>query len=535
MNRKAFRCKHIYTAVSPELIDGYVIIENEKIEFVGPEKEAGAFLSGSTKVIDVSEHFLMPGFNDYHVHIVNSGLLEKDGILRYTSSEEEAAAYLWELHKDRKEKSWIMGGAWDPLLWPGQKLPTKESLDRYFPDRPVFLLNKECHGAWVNSEALRRFHITGDTPDPENGEYGRLENGEPSGYIHEMAAIKMQEKIFQSISDEEVAVYSKTFIDKANQYGITSLGDVAGGAPMRETAYKLLEDRGLLTARIHFSLPFDEGVETILKKKKIYNSRKLQCSGVKAFIDGTPQGYTGYMLEDYWDDPGNRSGPMIEPSLFKRQVCQFDAAGIQTRVHACGDAGARLCLDAIEDARRQNGPNGLRHCIEHLESMSRQDIPRFGRLGVIASVQPEHMPKYKFSEHPFHRILGEERMKYSWPFESIRRTGGRLAFGTDSPVVDISPFRGIFRAVTRLTNELEPEGGWNPWEKVTIHEALRAYTYGGAYAAGRETELGTLEKGKLADLAIIDKNLFDCAEECETMFRMKVLMTVMNGSIVYAE
>ena len=126
-------------------------------------------------------------------------------------------------------------------------------------------------------------------------------------------------------------------------------------------------------------------------------------------------------------------------------------------------------------------------------------------------------------------------MKYSWPFESIRRTGGRLAFGTDSPVVDISPFRGIFRAVTRLTNELEPEGGWNPWEKVTIHEALRAYTYGGAYAAGRETELGTLEKGKLADLAIIDENLFDCAEECETMFRMKVLMTVMNGSIVYAE
>ena len=170
---------------------------------------------------------------------------------------------------------------------------------------------------------------------------------------------------------------------------------------MRETAYKLLEDRGLLTARIRFSLPFDEGVETILKKKKIYNSRKLQCSGVKAFIDGTPQGYTGYMLEDYWDDPGNRSGPMIEPSLFKRQVCQFDAAGIQTRVHACGDAGARLCLDAIEDARRQNGPNGLRHCIEHLESMSRQDIPRFGRLGVIASVQPEHMPKYKFRSTRF--------------------------------------------------------------------------------------------------------------------------------------
>lgn len=534
MNRKAFRCRHIYTAVSPELIDGYVIVEGKRILFVGGAIDAEPLLNHDTEVIDVSEHFLMPGIHDYHVHIVNSGLLEKDGILRYMGSEEEAASCLWMLHKERGEQGWIMGGAWDSLLWDKQVLPTKRTLDRYFPDRPVFLLNKECHGAWVNSEALRRFGIGRDTPDPENGSYERLQDGEPSGYLHEMAAIQMQEKIFKTISDEAIAEYSKSFIDKANRYGITSLGDVAGGAPMREGAYKILEDDGRLTARIHFSPLFDEGVEAILAKKRRYNSSLLQCSGVKAFIDGTPQGHTGYMLEDYSDEPGNRSQPMIEPELFKWQVREFDAAGIQTRVHACGDAGARLCLDAVEEARRQNGPRDLRHCVEHLEALTERDIPRFGQLGVIASVQPEHMPKYNFKEHPFHKILGEKRMRFSWPFESIRKSGGRLAFGTDSPVVDLSPFRGIFRAVTRLTNTLEPEGGWNPWERVSIHETLRAYTYGGAYAAGREMELGTLESGKLADLTVVDKNLFECAGDKETMFNMKVLMTVMDGEILYA-
>lgn len=534
MKKKAFRCKHIYTAVSPELIDGYVIIEDNRIKFVGSADEGATLIDDETEVIDVSENFVMPGFNDFHVHLISAGLLEEDGVLRYMTSEEEAAEYLYNLNKG-KDKRWIMGGAWDPLLWPGQKNPTKKSLDKYFPNTPVFLLNKECHGAWVNSATLDFFGITKDTPDPQDGMYSRFEDGEPDGYVHEQAAVAMQEEIFKNITDEELAEYGLTFIRSANQYGITSVGDVAGAAPVRPKGYKIIEDRGELTARIFFYPSFSTGVEEINNLKKEYCSGKLACRGVKTFIDGTPQGYSGYMLEDYSDRPGNKGVPLIPEETFIKQVCEYDKAGIQTRVHACGDAGARLCLDAIEEAQKQNGKKDLRHCVEHLESMASSDIKRFGELGVVASVQPEHLPKYDFYEHPFHKILGEERMKYSWPFESIRKSGGILAFGTDCPVVDISPYRGVFRAVTRLTNNLEPEGGWTPEQRLTIHDALRAYTWGGAYATGMDDKLGTLEEGKLADIAVVEKNLFECATDIKEMFEMRAVMTILDGEVVYKQ
>ena len=241
------------------------------------------------------------------------------------------------------------------------------------------------------------------------------------------------------------------------------------------------------------------------------------------------------MINDYSDRPGERGHPITEPEEFIEQICTFDKAGVQTRVHACGDAGVKLCLDAIEEAGKRNNRKNLRHCIEHLEVVSPEDMSRFVELGVIASVQPEHMPKYDFSSHPFHSILGESRMKYSWPFGSIQRTGGVLAFGTDCPVVDISPFRGVFRAVTRMTNDLEPEGGWNPDEKLSVHEALRAYTWGGAWAEKRDHELGTLEIGKLADFTVTEHNIFEVAGDRKAMFDMRVLMTVMDGKIIYTD
>ena len=211
--------------------------------------------------------------------------------------------------------------AWTEQIGKADHLSLIHILDKYFPDIPVYLLNKECHGAWVNSAALEMFGITKDTPDPVNGAYERFENGEPNGYLHEMAAINMQEKIFEFLNDEELAEYAKTFIRTANKYGITSLGDVAGTSPMRESAYKLIEDRGELTARIHFYPLFDAGLEQVLEKQQQYNSPKLRCNGVKTFIDGTPQGYSGYMLEDYSDRPGERSCAMIEPEEFIHQVC----------------------------------------------------------------------------------------------------------------------------------------------------------------------------------------------------------------------
>lgn len=259
----------------------------------------------------------------------------------------------------------------------------------------------------------------------------------------------------------------------------------------------------------------------------------LRCCGAKTFIDGTPLGHTGYMLKDYSDLPGTRGTPLINPDDFIRSVCLFHTEQIPVRVHACGDAGVRLSLDAFETAVKNRKEKGPRHAVEHIEVASPEDIVRMGKLGIVASVQPEHMPKYDFVEHPFHRILGRERMAYCWPFGSLRKSGAPLAFGTDYPVADLNPLRGIFRAVNRKTNEGEPAGGWNPGEKLTVHEALQAYTLGGAFAAGRDRELGTLEPGKLADIAVLEESPFEQIRDRDAMFSMSVLLTVMDGRIVY--
>ena len=534
MKRKAFRCKNIYTVKSSELIDGYVITEENKIIFVGSEDKGKAFITEDTEQFSFDDKFMMPGFHDFHVHLLTGAMAEYGGILRYAESEEEAARILWEKNKDRLDSDWIFGGAWDHFKWPDCKLPSKASLDRYFPNTKVFVPNKECHGAWLNSKALEHFHITKDTPDPKDGYFGRDKDGEPDGYLHETAQFQFLTQIFNSCTDEQIAEYTKAYAKTANALGITSVGDVAVMNSIRESAYRLLDEKGQLNIRVHFAKPLMDDFESLRRLQAEYTGERVRFIGTKDFIDGTPMGHSGYMLEDYSDMPGFRSCPMIEPEMLIQRVALMSKHNIKVRLHACGDAGARLCLDAFEGARKQYGEKDLRHCVEHLEATTPEDIKRFGELKVIASVQPEHMPKYDFYNHPFHSMIGEERMRYSWPFESLRKSGAVLAYGTDFPVADMSPYRGIYRSVTRLTNEGEPEGGFNSWEKVSVHESLKAYTYGSAYAANREEELGTLEPGKLADMVVLDENIFECAEDREVMFAIKPVMTIMDGKVVYS-
>ncbi|NLD18700.1 MAG: amidohydrolase [Clostridiales bacterium] len=533
MSKKAFRCKNIYTALLQELVDGYVVCEDDKIVFVGDETDAGAFIDDNTEVFRFDDNFLMPGFNDFHVHLITGALMEHDGVLRYANTEEEAAEMLWQKNKDRSGDRWILGGAWDNFKWPEAANPTKRSLDKYFPDTPVFLLNKECHGAWANSEALRRFDITKDTPDPEHGSFFRFEDGDPTGYVHEAAVIPLLKGILETMSPEDMASYAKSFSKTANSYGITAVGDLPLYGIRADASYKLLEERGELNIRIFFALAFMEEMEDIFKAREEYTSEKLAFIGVKDFLDGTPMGHTGFMIEPYMDMPDFRSESMIEPEFLKNRVAEMSGEDIKVRLHACGDGAVRLALDAFEYANEKHAGKDLRHCVEHIEATTPQDMERFGKLGVIASVQPDHLPKYDFEHHPFHTMIGDDRMQYSWPFKTIADAGGRLALGTDYPVTELNPMRGVFRAVTRLTDEGEPEGGFSPKERLSAHEALRAYTYGSAYAAGKDDKLGTLEPGKFADIAVFEKNILDCAANREEMFGMKTLMTIVGGKVVY--
>jgi predicted amidohydrolase YtcJ len=532
---KAIRCNQIYTACSSVLRSGYVIIQRNKIQGIISEQEWDQFVTDhkDIQVFDYTNGFLMPGFNDYHVHAALAGMMEYFGTLRFTKNPDQAAEFLYIQNKNRDPNQWILGGAWDHLLWPGQKLPTKEILDKYFPRTPVFLLNRECHGAWLNSEALKRFGITNKTPDPTVGEYFKDKNGELTGYVHELAVVPLLKEIFSTMSDETIAEFIKSFAKKANSLGITSVGDLPAHGIMREGAYKILLDRGDMTIRVDFSVGMQENIETITKIAEEFQGPIVKFNGVKDFLDGTPMGRTGYMVEPYSDMPGFTSEPIISPESLIQRVEEMDRNNIKVRIHCCGDGAVRLALDAFENARKVNGFKDIRHAIEHIEVITPQDIDRFAKLHVIASVQPEHTPRTRFSEHPFHNLLGPQRIKYTWAFKSIMETGASMAFGSDNPVVELTPFKGLFRAVNRLTNELEPKGGFNPGEKLSVHEALRNYTYGSAYAANREDELGTIEEGKLADLVVLDKNPFEEIGNIDVMFNLKVRMTMMDGEIVY--
>lgn len=530
--KKAIRCRQIYTSVNEKLIDGYLLIEDNKIYDVIPEDQ---FDDMQAEIIDYSDGFLMPAFNDYHVHMAMAAMMEYFGTIRATKDEYEAAEYLYEHNKDKDLDQWILGGAWDHFVWPDQKLPSKESLDKYFPNTPVFSLNKECHGAWLNSEALRRFGITKETPNPPNGEYFKDENGELTGYVHEGAVAPLLRKLFEEISDEEIADFTRAFAKMANSLGITSVGDLPLHGILREGAYRILRKDGDLSIRVNFSVGMMETNEKIMAMEEEFDGDIIRFNGVKDFLDGTPMGYTGYMVEPYEDRPGFVSEPIIPADIFKARVKELDKMNVKCRVHCCSDGAVRLALDAFENAGRENGFRNMRHAIEHIEHIMPEDLPRFAELGVIASVQPEHAPRTHYATHPFHHLIGEKRMRYMWAFKSLMDAGAKMAFGTDYPVVEFTPFKGLFRAVNRLTNELEPEGGYNPEEKMSVHEALRNYTYGSAYAAGRENELGTLEKGKLADIVVLGKNPFEIIHDKEQMFNMPVLMTMMDGKIVFED
>lgn len=528
---KAIKCKKIYTATDADILDGYLLIDGNKIKDLIPVTNWEPNMAD--EIIDYEEGFLMPAFNDYHVHMGMAAMMEYYGTVRMAKDADDAARMLYEKNKDRDPDKWILGGAWDHFIWPDQKLPTKESLDKYFPNTPVFSLNKECHGAWLNSEALRRFNITKDTPDPPNGEYFRDEHGEPTGYVHEGAVTPLLKKIYDGISSEELAAFMRSFAEMANKLGVTSVADLSLHGIMREDAYRVLLKDENMNLRIHFSVGMMDDNERIFAMRDEFTGDFVRFNGVKDFLDGTPMGHTGYMVEPYADRPGFVGEPLIPKEKFIKRIVELDALDIRCRVHCCSDGAVRLALDAFEEAIKVNGKRDMRHAIEHIEHIMPSDIPRFAELGVIASVQPEHPPRTHWKQHPFHYLLDDKRRRYMWAFKSLLNAGAKMAFGTDYPVVEFTPYKGLFRVVNRVTNELEPEGGYNPEEKLTLDEALKNYTYGSAYACGREHELGTLEPGKLADIVVLGKNPFDIIHDRDAMFNMPVLMTMIDGRVVH--
>ncbi|WP_183192470.1 amidohydrolase [Brevibacillus fluminis] len=522
----------VFTGYGDAPRTGAVAVAGNRILAVGTEDEIRPLVGPETKVLSYEDKLIMPGFHDFHVHVLLGSLEQQCINLLSAKSEEETAQMVKAYADEHPEYPWVIGFSWYHVHWDEKKLPHRSTLDKYIPDRPVFLFNAECHGAWLNSKALELAGITRDTPDPQFGEIARDENGEPTGFLYE-TAMALAKQAFEFPTERRISLL-QGFLDHAAQLGVTSVGDMFPLVTMELgdlDMYRQFEEMDRLSVRIHFLTELDGDLEKPRKLRETYRSEKLQFAGLKNFLDGVPTTYTGYLLEPYADRLDTCGDTLIPKHVIEDWTVQADREGFRIRYHACGDAAVRLGLDCFAEAQRQNGARDSRHTIEHIEVLHPDDLPRFSELGVIPSIQPEHLASDTFAGHTYLARLGPERSRRTWPINSLQKSGATLAFGSDFPVVGLDPITELYRAVTRLHNDGQPEGGWNPEERISMADALRAYTSGAAYGNFREHDLGTLEAGKLADIVVLDQNLF--AVEHERIRDTKVSLTMMDGKIVY--
>ncbi|WP_042347038.1 amidohydrolase [Bacillus massiliigorillae] len=522
----------VFTGLANQPEPASIAIIDNKIVAIGTNEEiTSTYIGTNTQVYSFEDQLIMPGFHDFHLHIID-GSLQMDCVsLANANSEQEAAEMVRKYAEARPEEPWIIGFSWNNESWVNKQLPTVASLDYVLPNKPVILMHVDCHFAWVNSKALELMGINCETENPTFGTIDKNENGELTGILYEKAMDLVFKGAFDfSRARKEQMV--KNFLQMAAELGVTSLNDMY--APSSEILsdfelFKELEEAGELTARIYLAPALNGDLERAKQLRDTYSSEILQFSGLKQFVDGVISGHTAFMLEPYSDKPDSRGGTTFSPELIKKWVLEADRERFRIRLHAIGDAAVRLALDAFEDAQKINGYRDSRHTIEHIESIHPDDICRFEQLDVIASMQPQHLASIE--KEMYQLRLGTQRDKFTFAVNKLKNAGAKLAFGSDFPVVSLNPLLEIYRAVTRVDSTGLAANTWNIDERITLAEALKAYTAGSAYGSFRENELGTLEVGKFADVVVLDRNLFSIPKE--ELLDTKVKLTIMNGRIVF--
>ena len=527
----------IFTSTGDDTFAGAVAVQGNKIVYVGPAEGAEAFKGPDTRVLDLGDKMVAPGFHDSHLHFFQSAMYRSPYVVFCEGrSEQDCVDALKAVENVRSKDDWMICYGWYHSLWDEPHEPSKKSLDAKYPDRPVCMHSGDAHTLWVNSKGLEKLGITKDSVPPKGGKYGKDENGELTGIIYETAGLALTRK-FMQFSDDEVHAAFLQFIKDLNAQGITSVCDMSmmalpGSDFIQDEAYAQLEKSGELTVRVHMFPTLLDDLSRPEALRASYHSDKLRTPGLKQFFDGVSCTHTAYLKEPYSNAyfPGDHGRTTIPPEEMRALVLKAASKGWPVRIHTIGDEAIHLALDYFQEARETYGPLPKgQNCLEHLENFQPADIARLKELDVLAACQPPHMVLDPDGEE---RDLGPERAKYMWPFHTYEELGVKYAFGTDSPVVDINSMNVIYDAVTRQSPvNGYPEGGWQPHEKITVAQALRAYTRGSAMAAGRPEDLGTLEEGKLADLVVLDKNLL--AVDPQEILSTSVVMTIADGEIVY--
>ncbi|MHB8054758.1 MAG: amidohydrolase [Candidatus Aminicenantales bacterium] len=483
-----------------------------KILAVGSNEKIRLLAHPTTQVIDAAGALVLPGFIDSHVHVMNGGFSLLNLSLRNAASRDEFAWRVKIAALEAAEGEWLLNGDWDHQLFNPVELPRKEWIDPVTPDRPVCLRRIDEHMVLVNSVALRLAGITRDTPVPRGGEIVKdAATGEPTGILKD-AAMDLVQAVIPAPSMEKRRWAVRAALREAVSRGITSVHDVAGLEG--NDLYKELYWSGELSVRICFYAPI-ETIDTAqrLAPLKLYGADRLRFGGLKGFVDGSLGSQTALFDEAYSDAPASRgilAADMFPEGRMEDRVAIADRAGLQTAIHAIGDRANALLLDIYDRVIAKNGVRDRRFRIEHAQHLRPADFARFALLGVTASVQPYHLiDDGRWAENK----IGPERAKKAFAFRSLLDAGTMLAFGSDWPVAPMDPISGIYAAVTRATLDGKRPDGWNPAQKISVEEAVRAFTSGGAYAECAENERGTLTAGKLADIVILDMDIFRVAPE----------------------
>jgi len=480
--------------------------------------------------IDLGGRTIIPGLIDSHAHLYGLALSLSQAQLRDTASKEEIVQKLREKEEQLSEGDWLLGRGWDQNDWEIKEFPTRADLDSAFPERPVWLRRIDGHAGWANSAALALVDrdLSGDW-QPEGGFIHRDADGQPTGVLVD-GAMELVEKAVPEISPDLLRASLGLAMQQMVSLGLTGVHDMGIGRNTFEL-YRQLAAAGQFPTRVYaFTAGAGETLDWLCANGAVEDpSGRLYMRAVKLYIDGAMGSRGAALLADYSDDPGNSGLLFMPEQQLQAEIEKAMACGFQVGVHAIGDRGNRVVLDAYENLLNKYPGNPGRHRIEHAQTLTAEDIPRFAKLGVIAAMQPTHATSdmYWVGDR-----LGPERVVYAYAWRSLLDSGARLALGSDFPVEQVNPMLGIYAAVTRQDTRGWPPGGWYPAEKLTREEAVRGFTLDAAYSGFMEKSVGSLESGKRADFIVLDRNIFEV--DASEIADIKVLQTWLDGERVWS-
>ena len=512
-----------------------IAVRGDRIEAVGENGEILKLKGPSTQVIDLGGKFIMPGFNDAHAHLSEGGKQRLNVNLVGVKSLDEFRERIRAKVESAAPGEWILGGGWDENLWPVKTVPTRWDVDEVSGDHPIFLERVDEHIAVANTRALQLASITIASRDPRGGKIDRDSNSQPNGILRETARAAVVHAIPEPTHDQRRQGMESALAEAA-RWGVTSVQDNS----QSWEDFKILEEiekDGKLTARISEWLPFNDSLEQLETKRKEHSQSDpmLRTGMLKGFMDGSLGSHTAALLEPYADDPKNSGLPQYDAAKLKDMARERALAGYQLGFHAIGDKGAQMALDAFAEAQRTakeqkikaaNGGEDYRLRIEHAQVVTPLEIVKFRDLKVVASMQPSHvLSDMKWAE----ARLGEKRAAHSYAWNEFLKRGVTLAFGTDYPVEPITPFRGLYAAITRRSEDGKQE--YFPDQRITMDQAIAAYTTGSAFAEFEEKQKGQIVPGMFADFVVLDRDL--TAVSPQKLLETKVLRTVVGGKTVY--